>query len=306
MFGGLFSAKKVAGPVTKRPAATKLKRSNIARRFTIISECGVGSMSTVFKALDNATGRVICLKVQDAAKTVAAIGRASNIGRLTEGEIGARIRHPNVVQTFDYGLSNKGEYFLTMEFVEGVSLSAIREARSRDLGGKLNLLRQAAEGLAAIHEMGFIHHDFGPKNVMVSREGVAKIIDFGLAVPNTSQFRKPGNRTGTLGYMAPELLRRESTDERIDLFSFGVMAFELFADRQPYESIQGDQMTVLRLRMNAEPMKLSAAKPDLPVGLLELVEGLVTKRKEDRLKSMEIVTKKLRELEEEFGPEPDR
>lgn len=305
MFGGLFSAKKPAGSPVKQPAAVRLKRSNIARRFTIISECGVGSMSRVYKALDNVTGRVICLKVQDAAKTVAAIGRASNIGRLTEGEIGARIRHPNVVQTFDYGLSTKKEYFLTMEFVEGVSLNAIRQARSRDLLGKVGLLRQSAEGLEGIHEMGFIHHDFGPKNVMVSREGVAKIIDFGLAVPNTAQFRKPGNRTGTLNYMAPELLRRESTDERIDIFSFGVMAHELFTDRLPYENIQGDQMTVLRLRMNAEPAKLSDAQPDLPPILLELVDGMVTKRKEDRIKSMAVVAKRLRELEIELGGEPE-
>lgn len=306
MFSGLFGAKKPTAPAVKRPAPVKLKRANLGRRFTTISECGVGSMSRVYKALDNATGRVICLKVQDAAKTIAAIGRASNIGRLTEGEIGARIRHANVVQTFDYGLSTKGEYFLTMEFVEGVSLGAIREARSRDVAGKVGLLRQSAEGLAAIHEMGFIHHDFGPKNVMVSREGVAKIIDFGLAVPNTSQFRKPGNRTGTLNYMAPELLRRESTDERIDIFAFGVMTFELFAERLPYENVQGDQMTVLRLRMNAEPAKLSVAKPELPGTLLQLVDSMVTRRKEDRLKSMEPVIKGLKELEEELGVGPDR
>lgn len=305
MFGALFGAKQPAKPATKIAPPIKLKRANLARRFTIISECGGGSMSRVYKALDNQSGRVVCLKVQDARKTVAAIGRASQIGRLSEGEIGARIRHLNVVQTFDYGLSSKGEYFLTMEFVEGVGLNNIREARSRDLLAKIGLLRQTAEGLQAVHEMGFIHHDFGPKNVMVSRENIVKLIDFGLAVPNTSHFRRPGNRTGTLNYMAPELLRREPTDERLDIFSFGVTAFEFFADRIPYENIQGDQMTVLRLRMNAEPTKLAAACPDLPAELHALVDGATTRRKEDRIKSMTPIVKALRELEESLGGEAD-
>lgn len=302
MFGRFFGSKRPAQPsgpapaqVSKAPPPVKLKTVNLSRRFTIISETGQGSMSRVYKALDNSSGMVVCLKVQDMAKTAAAVGRAALEGRPSEGEIGSKIRHRNVVQTLDFGRSTKGEHFLTMEFIEGVSLSYVREATPRDISARLGLLIQIADGMEAVHRAGFIHRDIGPKNVLVTAEQVAKLIDFGLAVPNTPVFRRPGNRTGTLNYMAPELLRRESTDERIDIFSFGVMAFEFFTNRLPYD-LKGDQMTVLRMRMNAEPMELAAVAPDLPPELCAIIQKAMARRREERWSSMAQVAEALRGL----------
>src|SRR3984957_21348849 len=101
-----------------------------------------------------------------------------------------------------------------MEFIDGLSLQFVREARSARTVQKVELLAQAAEGLAAVHAAGFIHHDINPRNFLVDREERVKLIDFGLAVPNTPAFQRPGNRTGMLQYMAPELIRREATDEK--------------------------------------------------------------------------------------------
>lgn len=303
MFGRLFGSKPTPAKPASKPAApakpqppVKLKTANIAKRFTIISECGSGSMSRVYKALDNASGRVVCLKVQDTVKTVAAIGRASQAGRPSEGEIGSKVHHRNVCQTFDFGRTTKGEHFITMEFIEGASLAYVRESRSRDLAGKIGLLIQAGRGLEAFHNAGFIHRDIGPKNILVSTENVAKLIDFGLAVPNTPIFQRPGNRTGTLNYMAPELLRRETTDERLDIFSFGAMAFELLTDRLPYE-LKGDQMTILRLRMNLDPLDIAEVDPSLPAELCDVIRRMLTKRKEDRISSMTKVIQALESLE---------
>lgn len=302
MFGKLFGSKKQKGDTAPAaaaaevaPPALKMKRANLEKRFQVIAETGQGSMSRVYKALDNQSGRVVCLKIQDKAKTEAAIGRAALAGRPPEGVIGMQIHHRNVVKTFDFGVSTKKEHFLTMEFIEGASLGYIRESHSRDLAGKVDLLTQAAEGLAAVHHAKFIHHDFGPKNVLVTRDNVAKIIDFGLAVPNTPLFRRPGNRTGTLQYMAPELLRRESTDERIDIFSWGIMAFEMLTDRIPYDPAN-DQMALMRQRMNIDPIDIARVAPDLDPDLQAIVRKSIARRPADRWKSMDEVVAAMQKL----------
>ncbi|RUL89527.1 serine/threonine protein kinase [Tautonia sociabilis] len=315
MFGKLFGSKgsqtaskavgkAAAQPPTRPPAAAvpKMKKVNLTRRFTVLAETSQGSMSHVCKALDNEQKRSVCLKIQNATKTAEALARATKEGRPPEGAIGARIRHPNVVLTFDYGLSTKREHWISMEFIEGVSLVEIRKIGARDLPGKIDLLIQAAEGLEAVHQAGFIHHDFGPKNVLINRENVAKIIDFGLAVPDEPRFHRPGNRTGTLQYMAPELIRRETTDRRIDVFSFGVMAFELLTNRMPYE-MTGDQMAMIRHRMNAEPMRLAEVAPTMPAELCAVVDRALARRKEERFGSMSDVVTALKALS--MAPKPD-
>jgi hypothetical protein len=148
---GLFGSKSkpkskgtTAAPKPAKPA--KLKRVNINRRFTIVALTGQGSMSRVQKALDNDTGRTVCLKVQHAGKHAAAHARTAADIKPPEGEIAFKVVHPHVVRTYEYGLTPKGEHFISMEFIEGVSLNFIREAKSANLAQKLELLAQAAEG----------------------------------------------------------------------------------------------------------------------------------------------------------------
>ncbi|GIW86724.1 MAG: serine/threonine protein kinase [Isosphaeraceae bacterium] len=298
MFGKLFGSGKPRPTPGQppRPAPVKAKRVNLVRRFTLIAETGQGSMSKVYRAVDNETGRTICLKVQDSQKTAAAIARSASVGRLSEGEIAQKIIHPNVVRTFDWGLSTKGEYYIVMEFIDGVSLIYCRESKNLALPEKIELLAQAADALAAVHHSGFIHRDFGPKNLLVNRENQVKLIDFGLAVPNTPAFRRPGNRTGTLTYMAPELVRREPTDERIDIFSFGVTAFEFLSGRLPYDVNPADPMAVMRSRINNQPLKLEDVAPRIPAQLAALVNRTLAKRPEDRWPSAETLGAAFREL----------
>lgn len=294
MFGWLFGKKKPAGP--KPPSAPKPRRTNLAKRFTIIAETGQGSMSKVYRALDNKSGRSVCLKVQDVAKSAAASARSSSTGRLLEGQIGQKIHHPNVVKTFDFGLSTKGEHFIVMEYIDGVSLNYVRESRGLKLDEKLELLAQAAEALAAVHAAGFIHRDFGPKNILVNRDDQVKLIDFGLAVPNTPAFRRPGNRTGTLNYMAPELIRREPTDEKIDIFSFGATAFEFLTGRLPYDIRSTDPMAVMRSRINGEPMAIEDVAPRLPRELCEIINRTLARRPANRWPKLSNMADTLREL----------
>lgn len=289
MLEWLFGSKKPAqsgakkstatAPKPKAPAPVKLRKVNLDKKFAIIAETGQGSMSRVYRAVENETGRIVCLKLQDKGKTDAALTRTIQAGRPTEGEIGQQITHENVVRTYDFGLSSKGEYFLVMEFVEGVSLNFIRQSNA-ELARKIELLAQAAEGLAAVHARGYMHHDYGPKNLLVDRTDTIKLIDFGLAIPNTPQFQRPGNRTGTLQYMAPELVRRESVNERIDIFSWGVSAFELLTGKLPYDAT--DPMGMIRQRMNIDPMDIQQAAPKLPEDLCAIIRKTLVRKPQDR------------------------
>jgi len=272
---------KDQAPAAHRPA--KLRRENL-KRFTILAETGRGSMSRVYRALDTKSGRVVCLKVQDREKTEAALARAAQIGRPTEGEIGAALTHPNVVRTYEYGLSTKKEYYIVMEFVEGINLQELRQSRVLDVAERAELLAQAASGLAAVHAAGFIHRDIGPKNLLVDHNDRVKLIDFGLTVPNTPTFRRPGNRTGTINYMAPELLRREPTDERIDIFSFGATAFEFLAGRLPFDAILS--VTDMMQRINSPPHDPAKLNPRLPAPLCDLLLKMLARLPADRWPKM--------------------
>ena len=285
---GMFGGKKDAKPAKPRRA-----RVNIQRRFTIQSDTAQGTMSRVSRATDSVTGRTVCLKVQIREKHVAAAARTGQDVRPEEGEIASQIIHPHVVRVFDYGESTRGEHFVVMEFIEGVSLKYVRETAGLDLPAKIELLAQAAEGLAAVHAKGFIHHDIGPKNFLVDRENQVKLIDFGLAVPNTPRFQRPGNRTGTLQYMAPELIRRSTIDERIDVFSFGAMAYEFLTGRMAYDA--ENAMGMMLQRLNQEIFDPAVAARLLPPKLAELLRKTLERRKEDRWPSMATLPEALRD-----------
>ena len=291
----LSKLKEMFGPGPSTRAAARRRRVNLQRRFAIVSETSRGSMSRVYRAIDNETGRTVCLKIQLREKNEAAAARASaQEPRPPEGEIAIQLVHPHIVRTFEYGDSNQGEHFLVMEYIDGVSLQYVRETRSARTAQKVELLAQAAEGLAAVHAAGFIHHDINPRNFLVDREQQVKLIDFGLAVPNTPAFRRPGNRTGTLQYMAPELLRREPIDERIDIFAFGVLAFEFLTDRLPYDA--NNSTTMMLQRINTEPLDPAVVKPKLSEELCEILRKLTARRKDQRWPTMSTLPEALRSV----------
>ncbi len=276
------------------PSTPKKAKVNLERRFSILADTSQGSMSRVHKAIDSTTGRVVCLKVQILEKNQAAAARVKE-PKPDEGEIAMMVVHPNVVRTLDYGFSTKGEQFLVMEFIDGQSFRAVRELHmAPKLADKLELLAQAADGLAACHAAGVIHHDINPGNFLIDQDRHVKLIDFGLAVPNTPAFRRPGNRTGTLNYMAPELVRRESIDERIDIFAFGVLAFELLTERLPYDSTTS--MASMLARINHDPLDPAKANPTLPAPLHDLLRKLIARRRDDRWPRMETAAAALRAI----------
>ncbi len=279
-------------------------RVNLESRFSILHETPQGSMSRVYRATDKQSGRTVCLKVQLPDKHAAAESRADRITRPPEGEIAMKVVHPNVVRTYEHGISSNNERFIVMEFVDGLSLKFVREATKVGIRAKVKLLAQAADGLAAVHAAGFIHHDVNPNNFLVNRENHLKLIDFGLAVPNTPAFQRPGNRTGMLQYMAPELIRRETTDERIDIFGFGVMAYELLTNRLPFGG--GSSLAQMTHKINVDPMDPAVANPRMSDELCEILRKTLARKPGDRWPKMSTLGDALREINPRRGKEDSR
>jgi serine/threonine protein kinase len=244
---GIFTGiKKLFAPKPK----SRFKVVNASKRFDLIARLGQGSMSKVWRARDQDLGRTVCLKLLDRVKTAKFEDRfrGIKIQRPTEGEVCASLRHQNVVQTYDYGITTEKEQFLVMELIEGMGLNFLVETQSRQLqGNRINFLSQMADGLEYIHGQGYLHRDICPRNVMVTANDIVKLIDFGLTIPNVPEFLKPGNRTGTPNYLAPELIKRTTTDQRVDMFALGVTAYEVITTKLPWEKAESLQTLLSHL-----------------------------------------------------------
>jgi serine/threonine protein kinase len=203
-------------------------------------------MSKVWRARDRSIGRVICLKLLDKQKTAKFEARFLGSKKPKEGAICVQLKHPNIVQTYEHGTTTEGEPYLVMELIDGVGLNYLIETKAPQLNGnRIKYLAQLADALEYLHKQGFLHRDICPRNVMINREGSVKLIDFGLAIPSKPEFLKPGNRTGTPDYLAPEIIRRSPTDHRVDLFALGVTAFEMFTHNLPWEKQPDSMQTFL-------------------------------------------------------------
>jgi serine/threonine protein kinase len=212
---------------------------NIEKRFDLLGRTGQGSMSKVWRARDNKTARMVCLKILDREKTAKFEARFPGLKRPTEGEICMTLRHKNIVQTFEYGMTTTREPFLVMELIDGMGLNFLIENRHPQLeGNRVNYLIQLCDALEYLHGQRWLHRDICPRNIMVTKDGVVKFIDFGLAIPYRPEFCKPGNRTGTPNYLAPELIKRVTTDHRVDLFALGVTAYEIYTGDLPWEKTE--------------------------------------------------------------------
>jgi serine/threonine protein kinase len=250
-FKGLFKSNK-----------KNITIADVAKRFELIGRTGQGSMSKVWRARDKQLGKTICLKLLDKDKTTRFEARFVGLQKPSEGEICVQMRHQNIVRTFEHGMTTQGEPYLVMELIDGLGLNFLIETKAPQLqGNRINYLGQIAEGIGFMHRIGFLHRDICPRNIMVNSENVVKIIDLGLTIPYRPEFCRPGNRTGTTNYLAPELIKRQTTDNRVDLFALGVTAFEMFTGELPWEKAASQQ--VLLSHVNSPARDPHIFLPDL-------------------------------------------
>lgn len=245
---------------------------DVFARYEVLREAISGTMSKFYKARDRETNEIVGLKVLDKAQTAALEQRIRGVKKPTEGEIAMLLDHPRLVKTFRHGITTKDEQFLVMEYLDGPGLNSAIIAKSPELvQNRLNLIRQAAEAIAVVHEANYIHRDICPRNfVVINDYNELKLIDFGLSLPATEEFMKPGNRTGTPAYMSPEVARRRPTDQKLDIFSFGVTAYEMCTWRLPWESAKKDGKAALA-HDSVEPTPILELRPDLDPRLAQAI-----------------------------------
>jgi serine/threonine protein kinase len=289
--GILESFKKL---FTKRPKGS-LKRIDVAKRFELIGRTGQGSMSKVWRARDREIGKIVCLKVLDKEKTRRFDARFPALTKPSEGAICVQLRHKNIVQTFEHGLTMQGEPYLVMELIEGTGLNFLIETNSKMLeGNRISILTQLADAIEYVHKANFLHRDICPRNIMVTSECRVKLIDFGLTIPFRPEFCKPGNRTGTPNYLAPELIKRTTTDNRVDLFALGVTAYEVFTGSLPWE--KAESLQTLLSHMNSAGRSPLNFQPDLDARTAKLLVKAVERNPADRFQSAEEFREALKTL----------
>jgi len=213
------------------------KRVDLWKRFEKLRESSSGTMSAFYKVRDRQDGGIKGLKVIDQEKAAPIEGRYKGLGKPSEGEIGLQINGPNIVVTLEWGAATTGDPFVLQEFVEGTllhNLVAVKGKPPLPPAQRLDLVRQAAKAIAVVHKAGFVHRDICPRNFMLCGDGRLVLFDFGLTVPDKPVFLQPGNRIGTPNYMAPEVVRRRQSDRRLDIFSFGVTAYEICTLAAPW------------------------------------------------------------------------
>jgi serine/threonine protein kinase len=246
----------------KKPKETPLPKVDVRKRFDLQNRMGQGSMSKVWRARDRSLGRIVAIKILDKVKTAKFEQRFAGMGKPREGAMAVLLRHKNIVQSFEFGQSLEGEPFIVMELIEGEGLNYLIETHSKRLdGNRFAMLAQVADAIDFMHKRGFIHRDLCPRNIMVTSDNVPKLIDFGLTIPNTHEFGRPGNRTGTSSYLAPEVIRRVSTDHRVDVFALGVTAYETLTYGLPWE--KSDSLQLLISKMSSPPRDPRDLRPDL-------------------------------------------
>ena len=234
----------------KTKPKSNLPKIDVRKRFELLNRTGQGSMSKVWRARDKSLGRMVCLKLLDREKTAKFEARFVGLNKPREGAICTTLRHKNIVQTMEYGITTEGEPYLVMELIDGMGLNFLVETKSPQLeGNRISILSQMSDALEYLHRQGYLHRDICPRNVMVTRDGIVKLIDFGLTIPDRPEFCKPGNRTGTPNYLAPEVIRRTTTDHRVDLFALGVTAYEVYTGALPWE--KAESLQTLLSHMNS-------------------------------------------------------
>ncbi len=262
-----------------------LKVSDINKRFELSGRTGQGSMSKVYRAYDRDLGRNVCLKLLDKLKTQNFEARFKGLKKPSEGEICLALRHDNIVRTYEHGISTKGEPYLVMEWVDGLGLNYLVETKNAQLNGnRINYLGQLCDAVQYMHDNKWIHRDLCTRNVMVDKEGVLKLIDFGLTIPYLPAFISGGNRTGTGDILAPEIIRRRPIDHRVDLFALGVTAYEMFTGQLPWERSPSSEET-FRRRLNTQPRQAKDLSPKIDEELNTLLLRAVAKEPQERFPS---------------------
>ena len=277
---------------------------SIAGRYELEELAGTGGMSSVYRARDTLLERYVALKVLHEYHGA----DAESIERFRrEARAVAQLSHPNIVTVIDRG-EDGGRQFIVFEYVDGENLKEL-VAREGPLpvGRALELGIQIGEGLACAHENGVVHRDVKPQNVLLNGDGLAKVTDFGIArsLDVEHGMTQTGTIVGTSNYIAPEQASGRGVDERTDIYSLGVVLFELLTGDVPFP---GENFVAVALRhVHEQAPSVLERRPDVPLRVAHLVERALAKDPDDRFPSMTSMVAELRAcLADESEPDGAR
>ena len=261
-------------------------------RFKVLELLGRGGMGQIFKVGLDDKPDPIALKVVDSPN----LSRVDRLRFEREFQLTSRFQHPNLVEVYEFG-SYQGTTYYTMEWVKGVNIDQAFDKERQAMGGgevpaaAVQWINGLLSGLQTLHEAGIVHRDIKPENILVDTNGQAKLLDLGLASHFTDQrsvsrLTVPGAVLGTIHYMAPEQVIGAEVDPRVDLYALGVLLFQWFCDRLPYNG--PDPISVLGQILHEKPPKVDPVL-QVPRGAIELVDKLLSKNPDDRPSSAGVV-----------------
>src|ERR671938_773886 len=273
----------------------------VAGRYELEELVGLGGMSSVFRARDTLLEREVALKVlhQHFTEDEQYVERFPPEARAV-----ASLSHPNIVTILDRG-EDEGSQFIVFELVEGRTLKEVLDAQGRlPVARALEIAIQVARGLGFAHEHGLVHRDVKPQNVILNGDGRAKVTDFGIARSLEVQgVTQSGAVLGTSNYIAPEQASGQLVDRTTDVYSLGVVLFELLTGEVPFP---GESFVAVAMQHVSEPPpSLLEVRPDVPVCVVRAVDRALEKDPMERFATMDAFAAELEACLAEFGPSPE-
>jgi tetratricopeptide (TPR) repeat protein len=264
--------------------------------YRILEKLGEGGMGVVYKAEDTKLKRTVALKFLPAESTRDPEAKARFV---REAQAASALEHPNICNIHEIDETDDGRLFICMACYEGESLRGRITRRPLKLEEAIDVASQVALGLAKAHEKGIVHRDIKPANILTTEDGRVQIVDFGLAkLALEPKLTRVGSTTGTIAYMSPEQARGEDVDARTDIWSLGVVLYEMITGQRPFRADR-DQ-AVIHSIVNEEPEPMTALRTGVPVELERIVRKAIAKRADERYQHADDLIADLRSLRREL------
>ncbi len=280
------------------PAHALSKDSLIAGKYRIVGEIGRGGMGVVYKAEDIKLRRTVALKFLPAQWTADPDARERFVH---EAQAASALDHPNICNVHEIEETEDGRMYIAMACYEGESLRDMLKRGPLPPEEALKIAIQAAEGMSAAHAKGIVHRDIKPANMLIAAQGIVKVVDFGLAkLAGQVKLTREGTTLGTVAYMSPEQARGEAVDQRTDIWSLGVVLYEMLAGVLPFAG-EVDRALINAI-LHREPAPLSKSKKELPAGLENIVFKALRTNPSDRYQQMDEMLADLQAVAEGLKP----